>query len=142
MACYLTQDIDRIIYTHIPDQHPDSIRFLHDCEILLGREIEILQSEQYEGVDDVIEKTRCINTPYGAPCTKWLKKQVRKDWEVKNPDHHIYVWGYDENERNRADRLVGTMTDYEHEFPLIDSELSKMECHGIAEKLGLRRPTM
>lgn len=142
VACYLAKDIDKIVYTHINDQHPDSMRFLHDCEKLLGRKIEVIQSDKYSSVNEVIEKTKCINTAFGAPCTKWLKKQVRKDWEKKNFEHHIYVWGYDANEKNRADRLEKTMADYEHEFPLIEHGLSKEECHGIADKLGLKRPAM
>lgn len=142
MACYLTKDIDEIIYTHVTNQHSDSLRFLHDCERLLGREIKILQSELYESVDDVIERARCINTAYGAPCTKWLKKQVRKDWEKKEPDHHIYVWGYDVEEKGRAEAVVKTMSDYEHEFPLIEHGLTKAECHGIADRLKLKRPVM
>lgn len=28
MACYLTSDIDKILYTHVRNQHPDSLRFL------------------------------------------------------------------------------------------------------------------
>lgn len=142
MACYLAKDIDEIIYTHVTNQHPDSLRFLHDCERLLGRKIKILQSEQYASVDDVIGRTRCINTAYGAPCTKWLKKQVRMDWERKNFDHHIYVWGYDVDEQGRSDGVVKAMSDYEHEFPLIDHGITKAECHGIADKLGLKRPAM
>lgn len=74
VACYLAKDIDKIIYTHVANQHPDSLRFLKDCEALLGRKIEIIQSNKYKDVDDVIESTRCINTAFGAPCTKWLKK--------------------------------------------------------------------
>lgn len=142
MACYLARDIDKIIYTHVKDQHPDSLRFLYDCEKLLGRRIEKIQSDKYKDVNDVIEKNRYINGAYGASCTKWLKKQVRKDWEAMNPDHHTYVWGYDVNERNRADSIVDTLSDYDHEFPLIDNGLTKAECHGIADKLGLKRPVM
>lgn len=142
MACYLAKDIDEIIYTHVTNQHPDSLRFLHDCERLLGRKIKILQSEQYASVDDVIERTRCINTAYGAPCTDRLKKRVRMEWERKNPDHHIYVWGYDVDEQGRADGVVKAMSDYDHEFPLIEHGLTKAECHGIADKLGLKRPVM
>lgn len=142
MACYLAKDVDEIIYTHVANQHEDSLRFLHDCEKLLGRKIHILQSDKYDSVDDVIERTRCINTAYGAPCTKWLKKQVRRDWEQKHYEHHTYVWGFDVNEKARAKRLSETMSDYDHEFPLIDNYLSKEECHGIADKLGLKRPVM
>ncbi len=142
MVCYLAKDIDEIIYTHVTNQHPDSLRFLHDCEKLLGRQIKILQSDLYASVDDVIERTRCINTAYGAPCTKWLKKQVRRDWELNNFEHHTYVWGFDVNEKARADRIVESMNDYDHEFPLIENCLTKEECHGIADQLGLRRPVM
>lgn len=142
MACYLAKDVDEIIYTHVENQHPDSLRFLHDCEALLGRKITILQSDRFKDVDDVIEKNGCVNTIYGAPCTRFLKRDVRKKWEAENPDHHIYVWGFDRNEQRRADRIVKAMSDYEHEFPLIDNNLSKEDAHGIAERLGLKRPIM
>jgi hypothetical protein len=142
VACYLAKEVDKIIYTHIKDQHPDSIRFLHDCEKILGKKIEKLESSKYSGVDEVIEKTRTFNTPFGAPCTRWLKKQVRKDWEKENPDHHTYIWGYDVNEKRRAETIQESLSDYDHEFPLIEQGLSKAECHGIADKLGLKRPMM
>lgn len=142
VACYLSKDIDEIIYTHVANQHPDSLRFLHDCEKLLGRKITILQSDRFRDVDDVIEKTRCINTPFGAPCTRLLKKEVRRKWERENLGHHIYVWGYDYDEQNRANRIIETMHDYDHEFPLIDNHLSKQDAHGIAARLGLKRPVM
>lgn len=134
--------MDEIIYTHVPNQHPDSLRFLGDCEKLLGRKITILQSDRYRDVDEVIEKTRCINTPHGAPCTRILKRDVRKRWEQENPDHHIYVWGMDCTEKARAERIKETMSDHEHEFPLIDNHLTKEDAHGMAAELGLRRPTM
>lgn len=142
MACYLSNDIDQIIYTHVEDQHPDSIRFLHDCEKILGREIQKIQSDRYTDVNDVIDKTKYINGAYGAACTKWLKKQVRKDWEKENPGFHTYVWGYDVNEKHRADAVIETLSDYDHEFPLIEQGLTKAECHGIADKLGLKRAIM
>ncbi len=142
MACYLSNDIDQIIYTHVEDQHPDSIRFLHDCEKILGREIQKIQSDRYTDVNDVIDKTKYINGAYGAACTKWLKKQVRKDWEKENPGFHTYIWGYDINEKHRADAVIETLSDYDHEFPLIEQGLTKAECHGIADKLGLKRPVM
>lgn len=138
----MAEDIDEIIYTHVANQHPDSLRFLHDCERILGRKITILQSDRFRDVDDVIERTRCINTPHGAPCTSKLKRDVRKEWEQNNPDHHIYVWGFDRNEVGRAKRIQKAMSDYDHEFPLIERDISKEDAHGMAERLGLKRPKM
>ena len=142
IACYLAKDVDEIIYTHVSNQHPDSIRFLHDCERLLGRKITILQSESYQSVDDVIERKRCINTIYGAACTTELKMNVRRKWEREHPGHYIYVWGFDMNEYKRAEQIERTMSAYEHEFPLIDNFFSKGDCHALAEQLGLKRPEM
>lgn len=142
IACYLTPDVDKIIYTHIDSQHSDSLRFLHDCEKLLGKKIEILQSTEYKTVDEVIEKKRYINGPAGAACTLELKKRVRQKWELQNGIGHTYVWGYDVNERHRAERIVESMPEFNHEFPLIKYGLTKQDCHELCERIGLKRPAM
>lgn len=36
MAGYLAGDVDEWIYIDIDDQHPDSIRFVKDCESAIG----------------------------------------------------------------------------------------------------------
>jgi len=132
------ESIDKIIYTHIKDQHPDTMRFLHDCEKVLEREIEILQSP-YETVSNVIETFRFINGPYGAKCTEILKKRVRKEWEEGKKDL-IYIWGYDASERHRAERIQESMPQFKHVFPLIERNLTKEDCHGMSQKLGVKRP--
>lgn len=141
VAAYLAKDVDKIIYTHINDQHPDSLRFVNDAEKVLEKEILITQS-RYKCVDDVIKSVGYIKAPYGAPCTNILKRRVRKDWERNNPGRHIYVWGLDATEKSRAERLVDNMPEFEHEFPLIDAGITKEEAHGIAERLGIKRPAM
>lgn len=143
IATYLVRDsIDEIIYIHINDQHEDSMRFVKDCERVLQKEIKILQHEKYKSVADVIRATRIINTPWGAPCTTELKRNVRKKWERENYGHHTYIWGFDSGEQKRADRLVKSMSDYDHEFPLMEQGLTKADAHGLANRLGVRRPAM
>ena len=142
VACYLAKDVDKVIYTHIENQHPDSLRFLKDCEKILGRNIEILQSSYFRSVDDVILGTRYINGPAGAACTRILKKQVRKQWEAENPGKHTYIWGLDAKEKIRSDRIIENMPQFNHEFPLIESGVTKEQAHGIAQSLGLKRPVM
>ena len=74
VATWLMRDqIDKIVYIHIEDQHEDTLRFLHDCEEWFNREIEILQSP-YKSVDNVIQQFRYINGVAGAKCTQILKK--------------------------------------------------------------------
>lgn len=141
IAGYLERDsIDKFLYIHIKDQHPDTMRFLRDCEKALGKEIEILQS-RYETVGNVIEQFRFINSAYGAKCTDILKKRVRKEWE-QGKSNLTYYWGYDIEERHRAERIVEAFPTHNHVFPLIDRELTKQDCHGILRNLGIKRPAM
>jgi len=133
---------DRIIYIHIDDQHPDTLRFIKDCEAWFGKPVEILQSP-YKCVKNAVFAgggSGYINGPHGAACTLWLKKRVRKEWELDNPGRHTYVWGFDSNERDRADRITQTMPDFDHLFPILDR--TKAEVHGMLEAAGIRRPVM
>ncbi len=141
IAGYLSKDVDKFIYIDIDNQHPDSLRFIKDCEKVLERPIEILKSE-YSSVENVIRKVKAVNTPYGAPCTRILKKLVRQQWEQEHKYDLTYVWGFDCNESKRAERLKNTMFEFNHEFPLIDNCISKEEAHGILKRLGIKRPVM
>lgn len=139
---YLTKDVDEYIYIDIENQHPDSMRFIKDCEKVLNKPIHILKSN-YENVQNVIRQFRFINGIHGAKCTEILKKRVRKEWEYAHKDRDItYVWGFDFSERNRADRLVESIPEFGHEFPLIDRMLLKQDAHAILERLGIKRPAM
>lgn len=143
IAGYIERDsVDKYIYIDIDDQHPDSMRFIRDCEKLLGKKVEVLRSE-YGSVESVARAMGYLNSPHGAPCTNVLKKRVRKQWEYEHRDYEItYVWGMDCSEKHRADRLTETMIEFHHVFPLIDRNLSKQDCHAMASALGVRRPVM
>ena len=54
MAGYLAGNVDKWIYIDIADQHPDSIRFIKDCEKAVGKEIEILRSKEYSSVEECV----------------------------------------------------------------------------------------
>lgn len=145
IAGYLERDsIDKFIYIDIEDQHPDSIRFIEDCEKVLGVKIEKLESP-YKSVEGAIRAAGLIrNARTGFyPCTNWLKKRIRKEWEYEHREYDItYIWGFDCNEKNRADALVETMFEFTHTFPLIDKDITKQDAHGMCERLGIRRPYM
>ena len=143
IAGWLTKnDVDRFIYIDVENQHSDSIRFIKDCEKVLGKKIEIIQS-QYHSVQNVISAFRFINGIHGAKCTEVLKKRVRKEWEYNHRDYEItYVWGFDCTEKHRADRMQETMIEFHHEFPLIEKGLTKEDAHGMLATLGIKRPLM
>ena len=146
IAGYLARDtVDEFIYIDIADQHPDSLRFIHDCEKALGKQITILQSNQYRTVEECIVAYGHVgNLRTGFyPCTNWMKKRVRKEWEYKHQDCELhYVWGMDLSEKHRAQKLADGMPQANHEFPLIDRQLTKADAHAICAKLGIKRPAM
>ena len=109
--------------------------------------IEILKSDKYVDVADVCRQHRMINSPWGAACTGMLKKAVRKQWEneqyAKGITDLTYVWGYDVEEKRRAERIKENFPEFEHEFPLIDKGLSKQAVHGLFDKMfNFPRPKM
>lgn len=104
--------IDRYIYIDIADQHPDSIRFIRDCEAALGKPVEILRSEEYRSVEDCIRQ-------FG-----------------------YFRWGMDVEEKRRAQNIEETMIEFHHVFPLIDKNLTKQDCHALLDRLGIKRPAM
>ena len=91
MAGYLAGDVDEWIYIDIADQHPDSMRFIKDCEKAIGKDIKILKSSEYNSVEDCVKVFGGFRNPANgfAPCTNWLKKRVRKEWEEQHKDCEI-----------------------------------------------------
>ena len=146
MAGYLAGDVDEWIYIDIEDQHPDSMRFIRDCEAAVGKEIRILRSKEYRCVEDCVRVYGGFKDARNgfAPCTGWLKKRVRKEWEQENRRYDLtYVWGFDMQEKNRAEKIVEANPQAKHEFPLIEQNLSKEEVHGLFDRtFSFPRPVM
>lgn len=146
MAGYLAGNVDKWIYIDVADQHPDSIRFIKDCEKALGIDIEILRSTEYGCVEDCIRVFGGFRDAHSgfAPCTNWLKKRIRKSWEAAHPNYDLtYVWGYDLNEIPRAENMIEANPQAKHEFPLIEKNLYKEDVHGLFERtFDFKRPLM
>jgi hypothetical protein len=141
----VADELDQILYVHIEDQHPDSLRFVSECAVWIGKPIAILQSDA-KSVEGAIRKngTCYINGPAGAECTRRLKKRVRQKWEQENVELYPmqYIWGMDASEKHRADRIRETMPEFDHRFPLIENGINKEEAHQILRASGIRRPAM
>jgi len=138
----IINEINEIIYIDIADQHPDTMRFLRDCEGWFGREIAIMQHPVYASIGQFIRKRRFINGPKGAACSKVLKVDLRVRWEFDQVEPLRYVWGMDAREENRADGLIRANPNQDHVFPLIDLGIGKTEAHEILNASGITRPMM
>ena len=134
----------RLIYIETGSHHPDSLRFLKDCENWYGQKIEIHRSLKYSSHFDVIERKHFINSPYGAPCTLELKKKVRYSIEDEQKNWHGQIFGFDycSNEIKRAERFLVEYPKAKAIFPLIEKQLTKQDCMGMLLNANIKIPMM
>ena len=132
----------RVIFIETGQEHPDSMRFLHDCEQWYSHPIEIYRSEKYISVFDVIEQTRYINGPSGARCTLELKKKVRYKIEDEIIEWKAQVFGFDASEQKRAHRFEEQNPKARAVFPLIEHNLCKEECLALIRRARIELPMM
>jgi 3'-phosphoadenosine 5'-phosphosulfate sulfotransferase (PAPS reductase)/FAD synthetase len=129
-----------IVYTEVAEEHPDNKRFLKDCEKWFGQEIQILKNEKYQGsIFSVFEKQRYIVGIAGAPCTKFLKKEVREKFEQPTDRQ---VFGYTADEQSRLDRFIDANNHVNIWCPLIEKSLSKEDCLAMLKNANIELPAM
>jgi hypothetical protein len=129
-----------IVYCHVREEHPDNMRFKQDCEQWFGQEIKVIRNEKYDGsIYNVFEKTKYLVGIAGAPCTRLLKKEMRKDYEQAGDRQ---VFGYTVEEQDRVDRFIDANNDVNLWSILIDKGLTKQDCLAILQRAGIELPAM
>ena len=135
-------DVD-LWYIETGAEHPDNNRFIADCEWWFGRRILRARSNRFSCPLEVAKK-ELFNTPYGAPCTKYLKKEVRQKQIMPNYPAdvtHILGFEYTQHEVNRALRWKEQQTPNCY-FPLIEKRLTKQDCLLRLKKARIEIPEM
>ena len=129
-----------VVYCHVKEEHPDNMRFLKDCEAWFGQPITILEDEKYHGsIYEVFLKRKYIVGVQGAPCTMFLKKEVRKRYE-KHGD--VQVFGYTAEEEDRVERFMDANNDVKLWSVLVEKGLTKQDCLAIIDRAGIELPAM
>jgi hypothetical protein len=129
-----------VVYCHVKEEHPDNMRFLKDCEKWFGQEIKVVTDDKYNGsIYEVFTKRKYIVGIQGAPCTMFLKKEVRKKYE--RPDD-TQVFGYTAEEEDRVNRFIDANNDVKLWSILLDKGLKKSDCLAILSRAGIELPEM
>jgi hypothetical protein len=125
----------------VPEEHPDNDRFAHDCAEWFGCKIINLASLDYVSCEDVWRRRRYMSGPEGAICSLEMKKVVRFLFEeMWKPDAQVFGYTIEENKRVR--RFQQQNPDVRILTPLIESGLSKEDCHAIIDRAGILMPMM
>jgi len=129
-----------IVNNPIKEEDSDNVRFLKDVEKWLGIEIQYAINSKYPTCStvDVWEKNKYMSGVAGAPCTKFLKKHARYEWEKNNhADYHVL--GFTHDEKKRHDKFI--KTERSNVLPvLINLGLTKDNCFEILKKAGIDLP--
>jgi len=129
-----------VVYCHVKEEHPDNMRFLKDCEAWFGQPITILEDEKYHGsIYEVFLKRKYIVGVQGAPCTMFLKKEVRKRYEKPGD---VQVFGYTAEEEDRVERFMDANNDVKLWSVLVEKGLTKQDCLAIIDRAGIELPAM
>lgn len=151
LRCYGHRCDVRVVNNYIKQEDADNRRFLADVEQWLGVSIEQAKSSKYPAGDcvEVWDDRKYISGTKGAPCTTWLKKKARDEWEGRNlPDQHWtigsgcwLVMGFTADEEARHNKFVKT------ERPnllsiLIEAGLTKQDCFQLVTNRGIELPLM
>jgi hypothetical protein len=80
------------------DEHEDNARFARDVETWIGKPIVQLSHPKYKTTEECFRHVGYIVGPYGASCTKHMKRKVRETFQ--QPDD-IHIFGYTQEESAR-----------------------------------------
>lgn len=118
-------------------EHDDSWRFLDDVSKWIDYPIEIIKNPKYDDTFDLYDKTGYLVGPYGARCSKELKRYMREQTQRVGD---LQIFGYDSGEKIRANRFNENHPLVETDYPLIDGNISKNACFQLLKNNGIERP--
>lgn len=131
-----------IFFFETGQHHPDTLRFLKDCENWYNQKIVIIKNKKFNSVMDVFNKGY-INSPSGAFCTKLMKKDMRIAIEKIKPfDFQVFGFEYEDKQVNRAIRFNQQYPESKAIYPLIDLRMNKTDCFIELNKAGIEIPEM
>lgn len=128
-----------IVYCDTGSEHPDNKRFIADCENWFGQSVRVLRNEKYANIYEVFEARRFMVSHQGAPCTGELKRKPGNEiWKLGDTE----IFGYTADERHRLERWKRDNFERIIECPLIDRHLTKDDCFGALDRVGIELPEM
>jgi hypothetical protein len=125
------------------NEHPDTYRFLMDCEDWYGCEIESITTigVRYESIQDVWIRHKSLNVAAGAVCSHILKKKVREKWQRRIKfSHQVFGFEFEKKEFNRARAMSMNHKEVKPIFPLLMMGYTKEKCIEIIQDAGIEVP--
>lgn len=120
-------------------EHPDNRRFMADVEKWIGQPVKLLRSAKFKDIYDVFRREQYLRGPSGAPCTRALKRNVRKEYERPGD---IHILGFTTDERHRIDDFELDNPTLICDWVLADQGITKKDCYSALIDAGIELPAM
>lgn len=144
IAAKLTAEKYRNIYpVHLVNcdtgsEHDDNHRFSADVSLWLDLPLEVIRNEKYADTFAVYDHAGFMVNQYGARCTLELKKLPRRKYENLATD--LQVFGFDADERHRAQRFAENNPEVTAWFPLVEANITKDTARQMLKEAGILEP--
>ena len=123
----------------VREEHPDNERFAADCSEWFGVPITTLINERFDGsIYEIFRQRSYMSGVAGAPCTGYLKKDVRIAFQ-RPTDRHVF--GYCADEPDRWDAFLDA-NNIDVVSPLIERGLMHSDCLAMVRDAGIELPDM
>lgn len=136
---YPDQTVEVIYCDTLKYEHQDNRRFMGDVSRWLGMPVKLLKSDRFADIFDVFTREQYLNGQNGAPCTRALKRNVRKAYQEPND---LHVFGYTADEVSRIQDFEDDNPGLECAWLLRDAGVTKRDCYRIVREAGIELPVM
>lgn len=120
-------------------EHPDNARFMADVERWVGLPVKLLRSPKYADIFEVFNGERYLRGHAGAPCTRILKRGVRKAYQQPGD---IHIFGYTADEWKRIAQFELDNPEILCEWELSDRGMTADDCYRAIRQAGIELPAM
>lgn len=130
----------RLVCSSLKEEHNDNMRFALAIQEYTGITIEFIAAKKYpnNSIFEVFEDRSYISGIQGAPCTRFLKKQARYEFEKSNVvDYHVLGFTFDEQHRHA--RFI--KSERSNVLPvLINNKFTKGKCFEFLKSANIPLP--
>lgn len=129
-----------IVNNPVKEEHEDNIRFKDDISNWLGHPIIEAKNPDFPNcsIVEVFDKRKYMSGINGAPCTMFLKKEARYQFERTN-EIDFHVLGFTADEIHRHERFI--TRERSNTLPiLINAKYTKGRCFDILKESGIKLP--
>lgn len=120
-------------------EHDDNERFFSEVQRWIEKRISVLQSAEFDSIEDVFSKTRYMSGPLGARCTVEMKKVPRFNFQQPGD---VHLFGFSADEGRRIWDFEQRNPELKLEWILRDLQMNRGACLEMVKRAGIKLPAM